>query len=901
MNWFQRLIRKQQMESELEKEVLDHFERQVSDYRRSGLTEEEARRKARLVFGSLEGIREDCRDARGTRWAENLYHDLRFAMRTLRRSPGFAIVAAFSLALGIGANTAIFSVMDALMLRTLPVAHPEQLVLFGEGLMSGVSDDFPNRNQELFSRPFYQEVQARSDVFSDIAAVESMSGDVHARFSGSNSELEPVKMQLVSGNYFATLGVRAAAGRVLTPEDDRTPGSAAVVVMSYGYWQRRFARNPAVIGQSLSVNGTVFTVVGVPAPEFFGTEVGRAPDLWTPLAAQAQVQPWLGSPFDAQTQSLWLIGRMKPGIKISQAQAYVNVQFQQWLHKLAGSSPSAERIADMQKARVKLTGAARGISRLRREFSRPLQILMVLVGLVLLIACANVANLLLAQAGARRREIAVRMALGAQRQRLISQLLSESLFLALIGGSLGLLAALGGGHLLVAMVSRGPEPVPLKVGLSIPILSFTILVSLLTGLLFGIAPALRMSTAQAGPALKEGRGLTRSQPHGRLGSLLVAGQVGLAFFLLVGAALFVTTFKNLEQTNTGFEKDRVLLVQLNSDSVEAKGPTLMNLYRRLEARIQALPGVQSASFSMMTFDEGQWNSTVWPKGVAHTEAHAKSFSGNRVGAQYFEVLGTPIVLGRAFGPQDTPKSQPVAIINETLARDLYPNGSALGRHFALGDHDDFEIVGIVKDAKYQSVRENPVGMFFVYNGQEQSTDGFNDLVVRAKGRPTALIGEIRAAAHAENPNLAIAGAMTLAEVVHRSLAEEKLLAKLAGFFGLLALLLSSMGLYGVISYSVSSRTHEIGIRMALGALPKTVLGEILRESVVLVALGLAAGLPASLACGRIVSSQLYGVKADNPVLIISTALVLMAAALGAAFLPARRAAHLDPVGALREE
>jgi predicted permease len=305
---------------------------------------------------------------------------------------------------------------------------------------------------------------------------------------------------------------------------------------------------------------------------------------------------------------------------------------------------------------------------------------------------------------------------------------------------------------------------------------------------------------------------------------------------------------------------------------------------------------------MMTFDEGEWNSPAWPKGLSHTETHAKSFSGNRVGAQYFEAIETPIVAGRPFGPQDTPKSQSVAIINQTMARDLYPNGSAVGRHFALGDNDDFEIVGVVRDAKYQSVRESPVGMFFVYNGQEeQSSDGFNDLVVRTRGKPTALIGEIRAAVRAENPDLAIGDAVTLADIVDRSLAEEKLLADLAGFFGVLALLLSSMGLYGVISYSVSSRTHEIGIRMALGALPKRVLGQILRESLVLVALGLAAGIPAALACGRVVSSQLYGVKADNPMLIIATAMVLTATALGAAFFPARRAAHLDPVGTLRQE
>ena len=889
------------MESELGKEVLDHFERQVSDYRRSGLTEEEARRKARVTFGNIEQIREECRDARGTRWAENLYYDLRFAIRSLRHNPGLAIVASLSLALGIGANTAIFSVTDALMLRSLPVADPGRLVLFGEGRMSGVTDDFPHRSQELFSRPFYQELQKKHDIFSDVAAVESMSGDVHARFSGANTELEPVKMQLVSGNYFTMLHVQAAAGRIVTPEEDRKAGGALVLVMRYGYWQQRFNRNPAIIGQSLFLNGAVFTIVGVAAPEFFGTEVGRAPDLWTPLTAQPQVQPWLNNPFNEQTQSLWLIGRMQTGVKIPQAEAYVNVEFQHWLHKLAGSFPSAERIADMQKAHVKLTSAARGTSRLRREFSRPLQILMVLVGLVLLIACANVANLLLAQAGARRREIAVRVAIGAQRKRLISQLLSESLLLATIGGSLGLLLAIGGGHLLLAMVSRGPTPVPLNVGLSVSMFSFTIVVSLLTGLLFGIAPALRMSTGQTGSALREGKGLTRSQSQCRLGSLLVAGQVSLAFLLLIGAALFVTTFRNLEHANTGFEKDRVLLVQINSDSVKAQGPTLMNLYRRLEARIQSLPGVGAASFSMMAFDEGQWNSPVWPKGFSHTETHARSFSGNRVGAQYFEAMKTPIVAGRAFGPQDTPKSQAVAIINQTMARDLFPNGSALSQHFSLGENDDFEVVGVVRDAKYQSVRESPVGMFFVYNGQELSPDGFNDLVVRAQAKPTALIGEIRAAIRAENPNLAVGSAVTLADVVDHSLAEEKLLADLAGFFGVLALLLSSMGLYGVISYSVASRTHEIGIRMALGALPKRVLGQILRESLALVALGLTAGIPAALACGRVVSSQLYGVKAHNPMLMIGTAMVLVATALGAAFFPARRAAHLDPVGTLRQE
>jgi predicted permease len=899
MNWWRRLLKKTELEQRLDAELRFHFDQQVADNIRAGMKPEEARRSASLKFGAFELMKEECRDARGTRWIENSLQDTRFTLRMLRRSPAFTIVAVLCLALGIGANTAIFSVMDALMLRTLPVRQPEQLVLFGEGRMSGVNDDFPHQSQELFSQPFYQEIRRRNDVFSDVVAMESMSGDVHARFG--SSEVEPVKLQLVSGNYFDMLGVQAVAGRVLTPEDDLIQGGSAVAVMRYGYWERRFARDPSVIGRSFSFSGAVFTVVGVAAREFFGTEVGRAPDLWVPLAEQAQVQPWLSAPLNGRTQSLWLMGRMKPGIDMATAQAYTNVKFRQWLHELAGASPSADQVADMQKAGVKLTGAERGISRLRRQFSRPLQILMVLVGLILLIACANIANLLLARAGARRREIAVRVALGAERWRLMSQLLSESLFLALSGGCVGLWAAAAGAHLLVTMVSRGPDPVPLQVALNAPVLLFAFGVAVLTGLIFGIMPAMRMSRVDLGSSLKEGKGLARTQAHGRLSSILVAAQVAVAFFLIIGAALFVATLEKLEQTNTGFEKDRVLLLQLDSDSTNAKGPALMAIYSRLEKRVQSLPGVRTASFAMMTFDEGVWSSSVWPQGSPHTQANAKPFAGNRVGDRYFEVLGTPILAGRAFRAQDTPKLQPVAIVNETFARELFPNGPAVGRHFSLGEHDDFEIIGVVKDAKYLSLREAPRGEFFVYNGQAEDPDGYNDLVVRAQGDPKALIGELRTAIRAEDANLGISQVMTLAEAVDRSLGEETLLAKLAGFFGVLALLLASIGLYGVIAYSVARRTNEIGIRMALGARPGAIVSGVLAESLVLVGVGVAIGLPAALACGRLVASQLYGVQSTDPRILGGSATVLLVTALAASALPARRAALLDPLIALREE
>jgi predicted permease len=888
-------MRRRKRERQLDAELRYHFDRQLADNLRAGMAPEEARRNARLKFGGLEQLKEDCRDVRRMRWLDTILQDVRFTLRLFRRSPGFSLVAVACLSLGIGANAAIFSVMDALMLRLLPVAHPEQLMLFGEGRSVGVNDDFPRSAPDLFSQPFYREVSTNNAVFSDVAAVESMASDVHARFQGSRTSAEPIKVQLVSANYFCLLGVRAAAGRLFSPQD------AAVAVMRYGYWQRRFANDPSAIGGTLSFNGTVFTIIGIAAPEFFGTEVGSPPDLWIPLAMQPQVQPWLDNPLRPETQSVWLLGRAKPGVTLADAQANTNVRFHQWLHALAGPSPSPERIEGVRKVNFTLTEAARGISSLRQRFSRPLQILMVLVGLVLLIACANIANLLLARAAARQREMAVRLAVGAQRRRLIAQLLCESLFLALLGGGLGLLVAVGGTHLLLKMVSAGATQVPLEVGVNSRLLLFAFALSLLTGLLFGTVPALQMTRIDAGPSLKEGKGVARSRSHSRWGQILVAGQVAVAFFLIAGAGLFVRTLQNLEQAGTGFERDRVLRLQLDGDSSNLKGPALRNMYRRLEARIQTLPGVEAASFSELTFNEGHWMAKLWLKGVPHTDAGARQFSGNHVGEQYFKTMGLPIVLGRGFSPKDAFRSQPAAVINETLARSLFPNASPLGRQFSLSENDknDFEIVGVVKDAKYESIRENARGAFFVFNSAQ--LDGFSDLVVRAARRPEALIGEIRAAIHAEDPNLAISSALTLSEVVDRSLAEQKLLAKLATFFGILALLLASLGLYGVIAYSVARRANEIGIRMTLGARPSSIVRGVLQESLLLVGVGLAAGLPIALAGARLVASQLYEVTPADPWSIGAAAGALIVTALAASFLPARRAALLDPLITLREE
>jgi predicted permease len=829
--------------------------------------------------------------------------DFRFALRLWRQRPGFTAVALLSLALGIGANTSIFSMLDALMLRSLPVKQPEQLMLFGPGRQSGMMIGFPEGSEEMFSPSFLKMVREKNDVFSDIAAVESMTSDVHARFAGANAELEPLHIRLVSGNYFTLLGVGPATGRVLTEDDDQKLGGHPVAVMSHRFWQRRFSKDAGVVGRTVTFNGTAFTVIGVAAKEFSGTVVDESPALWIPLAMQTQAQPWFENAGGTLMQSLWLTGRLKPGVSRAAAQANANVVFQQWLHEVAGASPSAERVESMTKARIELHEAATGISDLRRKFSDPLQILMVLVGVVLLIACVNIANLLLAQATGRQREIAVRLALGADRRRLTGQFLSESLLLALMGGALGVLIAWWGGQLLLTLVQTGPDPLPIQVGPNARVLLFTFGLSLVTGVVFGLVPALRMTRVDLGPSLREGKGTARSQTRSRLGQVLVAGQVALALFLMIGAGLFVRTLQKLEQTGAGFDAGQVVLLHLDSDASNFKGATVATMHRSLEERLRGLPGVQATSFSMLNFNEGRWMIPLWPAGVPHLGSTGKPTDGNQVGPQYFRALGMPVVMGRGFGPQDSPQSQKVVVVNETLARTLYPGVSAVGRHIGTEDEKrlDLEIVGVVKDAKYESLRDKPRGMFFVDLEQNKIPDTFSDLVVRVAGKPEALMSQIRAAVRAVDPNLAVWDVMTLSEAVDLSLGQEKLLAKLASFFGGLALLLSAIGLYGVMAYSVSRRTNEIGIRMALGAQPGVVLAMVLRESVLVVGLGLIAGIPAALACGRLVESQLYGLAANDPITITGAAAMLIAVAFLASYLPARRAAMLDPLAALREE
>jgi len=834
-----------------------------------------------------------------------LWQDLRYGLRMLLKHKGFTAVAVLSLALGIGANTAIFSLIDALMLRALPVQEPERLVLFGKAESVGIDIGFPNSSSDLFSYPTYREVRQRNQVFSDVAAVHSFTSRVHGvvHAGGSTGDLEQIKAQMVSGTYFSVLGLNAILGRALTPDDDVTPGGHPVVVASHSWWQRRFAGNPSVIGTAITIDKTSYTIVGVAPKEFFGTTVGDSPDIWVPLAMEEQLPPgWKGYD-DRMFQSLYLIGRLKPGIGVEQAGAEANLLFKQLLLEYSGPQPSAERLQDIEQARIELTPAGRGISELRKEFSLPLKILMVVVGVVLLIACANIANLLMARATARRQEFTVRVALGASPARIGRQLLTESLLLALLGGAAGILLGSWGSSALVSMVSTGPQVLPLNVEPDLRVLAFTLIVSMVSAVVFGTAPALRASRVELSASLRSNRASSSPMTRSLLGKTLLASQVALSLLLLVGAGLFVRTLVNLQRVDTGFNQDHVLLFQIDTDSIGYKEDSrLVKLYKDVEEKVSLIPGVRAASFSMFAFNQGGWTSPASTRGdssSAHTEQRVRH---NSVGPDFFSAMGLPLLSGRGFGAQDTETSPKVAVISEALADRLFPGASALGKRFGRGGpahSEDIEVVGVVKDAKYEDLMEEQRAM--AYYPYTQSIQYLSNFEVNFSGEAGAIVGETQRAIKDVNRDLPIVEAVRMSEQVGRSLVQQKLIARLSSFFGLLALLLACIGLFGIMSYSVAKRTNEIGIRMALGAGRGDVLRLVMREGLAPVLIGVGIGLPAAYAGARLITSLLFGLTPADPLTICVATMLLLAVAALAGYLPARKASRVDPITALRCE
>jgi predicted permease len=886
-------FRRGQFHRELDEEMRHHLALSARAHVKSGESAEQARFAAERELGNTLRLREESQDAWGWTLAERLAQDLRYALRQLRRSPGLTAVITLSLALGIGANTAIFGVINAVMLRMLPVQNPERLVQIAyQGQRS---------NQafvaEGFSYPLFKELRKRNQVFTGMAAA--------LPWGIAESGAEPAKWagQLVSANFFSVLGVNAVVGRFFAADEDT--GSHPVVVISYALWTRAFGRDPGAIGRKMRLGDMPFTIIGVAPAHFSGLDPGRPCDLWVPITMQPQVNDGCECGFLTRMPWLNVVGRLRPRISHEQARADVDVLFQQIQHREDISSLSETQRKDFFTQRIVVLPAARGTDYLRAEFSRPLFLLMGMVALVLVIACANVANLLLARACVRRREIAVRLALGAGRRRLVRQLLTESVLLALIGGAVGVLFAYWGSPLLVTLMAGGRNPVTLDVHPDLSVLGFTLLVALATGIAFGLAPALRATRAGAGPCFQSGsRNLAGSRAGRSLGRALVVAQVALSLVLVIGAGLLVRTLHNLETFDAGFSRQGVLLFGIAPTRVGYKDERLAQFYQQLQEGISQMPGVRSASFSGVTpINGGHSDRLISVEGYTPRRNEDMDTDMNSVGPGFFETLGTPLLIGRDFGPQDRRGSPRVAIINQAMARRFFAGRNPIGGKFGWvrgKDKEECEIIGVVSDAKYSSLREQmpPIAYVDALQGKEL---GDMWIEVRAASNPTALMPQVRSLLHTFDPRLVPWDATTLVEQIDRSLYQEKLVSSLSSFFGALALALACIGLYGIMSYAVARRTNEIGVRMALGAEGSRILQTVLSEALLMAAIGVVIGLPAAWCATRSISSMLYGLKSTDPLTIIAATFLMAALAALAGYLPARRASRVDPMVALRYE
>jgi len=893
------LMRRQQFDADLKEEMRLHVELREQEQIQAGLSPREARQVALRRFGNATVLKEKSHMAWGWEWLENFVQDVEYGSRAMLRSPALAIVALLSLALGIGANAAIFSLLDAVMLRSLPVRDPAQLILLGKGNISGITDDFAR--SQLYSYPFYRQMQEENQVFSDTAAIFSLTNDVHGFVEG-RIESEPMTVQLVSGTYFTTLGVRAFVGRTLYDADDNSEGDHPVAIISYAWWKRGLAQDPNVLNRKLRLGARTYNIIGVAPPEFFGTKVGEAPDMWIPLSMVKEVPPNYGGYKDNFSESLLIMGRLKPGISIDEATSNVNLLFRQILLGFPDAKLSQENLQRLDRTKVPLTPMTTGLSSLRRQFSEPLQILMVVVALVLLIACANIANLLLARSTARSRELAVRQALGARRTRIIRQLITESLVLALAGGVLGVALASVANRLLLRMVSGGLDTIPLDVSIDTRLLLFTLAVTIATALIFGTIPAFRGTRLQLTGTLKAGRVPQGTSGKNPLAKALVISQVALSLVLMVGAGLFLRSLVNLNNVDIGFNKKNVLRLEIDSSSAgyTPGEPREVALNQQIEERVSALPNVKAASFSAFTFHEGSWNSKVVVPGTYIGEKIIVNH--NVVGAGYFATMQIPLLAGRNFSPSDTSTSQTVAIISEDTAKTLFPLGDPIGRHYGLDDNkpeNDVTVIGVAKDVKFYDLAEEPVNLdYFLYT---QHPWGFGDFEVRYTGGFAPVAAAVQQTIHSIDRNLPITRVTTLDEQVARSITIQRLIAQLSAFFGLLAVFLSCIGIYGVMSYLVIRRTNEIGIRMALGARRSNMLWTVLREILTLVSIGVVIGVPVTLAGDRLVSKMLFGLRPSDPVTLVGATVILLIVAAIAGYLPARRASLIDPMVALRYE
>jgi len=884
------IFRKQQLDYELDDEIQSHLEMQVEDNVHKGMSLEEARYAARRSFGGVDQIKEAYRDHRGVPVVETISQDVRFAIRVLRRSPVYTCVIVLTLAIGIGANTAIFSLVDAVLIKMLPVRSPEQLVAI---------DTFNQRGERNnFSYPLFEQLRDRTNTFNGVFAALDGTRRMDLIDPAENAQPLPVEVQLVSGEYFQVLGVNAAAGRTLSIEDNKVPGGHPVAVINYDFWRNKLAGDPSIVGKGIRLKDQPFTIVGVAQRDFFGESVGRAPEIWVPLMMQPTFNR--GESNLALPNMGWLrvMARLEPGGSQQQAQAALAL----WLSQVQADQTEVGRNARLLN-NVEVATGSKGLSETRNKFSKQLWILTTVVALLLLIACANVANLLLVRASARAKEVAVRQAIGAGRWRLIRQFLTESLLLAFAGSVLGLMFASWGSRILLLMASEGSGPIPIKVSLNLRVLGFTILLTLITAILFGLAPALSATRRDLNTTLKVN---TVASPQLPLSRLLVIVQVALSLLLITGAGLFVQTLRNLRVRNLGFAADKLLQVRIDAHAAGYKDEQLADLNSRILNSIRSVPGVVSASTSDSGFKTGSSRTCcIAIEGYTFSANEDRQIRIGTVAPGYFETMGLPILFGRKFESQDLKtQTKPgtfshVAIINDAMAHRYFGNANPVGKHFGWGDPPkvkyDIEIIGVADNAIYGNLREEKSPLIYFPGDRGQL------LVVRAAGTPDSVISSIRNEIRGVDKTLIVSGIKTIPQLIDQSLILETLLAKLSTFFSVLALLLAAIGLYGVMAYAVVRRTKEIGIRMALGAQPGNVRWMVLRETLWLVIVGVLIGVPTALAATRFISTLLYGLKPTDPITVFVAITVIVASGILAGFLPARTASRVDPIVALKYE
>ncbi|MEK6303552.1 MAG: ABC transporter permease [Acidobacteriota bacterium] len=847
----------------------------------------------------------------------SLVQDLRYAARMLLKSKAFTAIAVLSLALGIGANTALFSLVDAVLLKTLPVKKPNELVLFNwlsgprglsRGIMGSVQTDPANgmRTSTSFSYLAFERLRDNNETLADVFAFAPL----HQLNVSVDGQPEIATGQLVSGSYYAGLGVRAIMGRLITADDDN-PSASPVAVITHRYWQRRFGQDPEAVGKTVTVNNVAFTIIGITPPDFFGaSEVGWSPDLSIPFSMQSQVSPHEPSLNGPWFWWLQIMGRLNPGVTAEQAAASFESVFQQsaqegWTAAVTRFPPQgqSQNPAPRDVPTLRASSGSQGLTNLRAAYSQPLKILMGIVGLVLLIACANVANLLLARAATRQKEIAIRLAIGASRWRLVRQLLTESLLLATLGGAVGVLFAYWGKDLLLVLRPWGGGELALDLKLDLRVLGFTIVVSLLTGLVFGLAPALRVTRIDLTPALKDNARSATGGSRSLLTKSLIVVQVAMSLVLLVSAGLFVRTLRNLQNVDLGFNRENLLLFSVEPGLNGYDRPQMAQLYRRMTERLEAVPGVRSATVSLIPLLSGQAQTRgIVVQGYTPQPGAEDEAKVNTVGARFFETMEMPILLGRGLSTRDEETAPKTAVINQLMAHKYFGDENPLGRRFGFGGPEtsgQIEIVGVTGDAKYTDMRSETQPT--IYLPYLQSIPRHATFIVRTSGNAAAMATPIREAMHEVDSNLPLTDVKTQSQQADDSLAQERLFATLSSFFGVLALLLACVGLYGVMSYGVARRTNEIGIRMALGASAPRVTRMVMRETMGVVLLGVVIGLGAAVATTRLIAAMLFGLAPTDPVTISVAVLLMTGVAAVAGYLPARRAARVDPMVALRYE